>query len=142
MVKVKHWDNADLVVGGCLGSLEEPRCLLVGAYDDAGILRFMGQTTALTGQHRREAAARLKELGAVRSFGGWPTPGRSRWESQRFESWTPLVPDLVCEVAYTRLDAGTGTFRHGCRFVRWRPDKDPSECRLDGRPGLSGRYRP
>jgi len=38
-------------------------------------------------------------------------------------------PVLVCEVRY---DHFSGTrFRHGTKFLRWRPDKRPEACTLD-----------
>jgi ATP-dependent DNA ligase len=41
-----------------------------------------------------------------------------------------LRPELVCEVAYDKLQSGQ-RFRHATGFRRWRPDKPPSECRFD-----------
>jgi ATP-dependent DNA ligase len=38
----------------------------------------------------------------------------------------PLKPGLVVEVQYDQV---TGErFRHGTRFLRWRPDKAPKQC--------------
>ena len=136
MVKIKHWENEDLVVGGFLGPPEDPACLLVGAFDAEGALRFMGCSARLSPGQRREAARHLKDLPRMSSFTAWPQPGRSRWESHRFEEWTPVAPMLVCEMGFTRLDGGF--LRHGCRLIRWRPDNDPGECRWIGlgRPGV------
>jgi ATP-dependent DNA ligase len=40
-----------------------------------------------------------------------------------------LKPKLVAEVAYDQV---TGErFRHGVRFLRWRPDKAPRQCTFD-----------
>jgi ATP-dependent DNA ligase len=40
-----------------------------------------------------------------------------------------LRPELVVEVRYDQV---TGRrFRHGTRFVRWRPDKAPRRCTFD-----------
>jgi ATP-dependent DNA ligase len=33
---------------------------------------------------------------------------------------------LVCEVQYDHFSGGR--FRHGCKFLRWRPDKAPEQC--------------
>jgi ATP-dependent DNA ligase len=33
------------------------------------------------------------------------------------------------EVAYDHFTGGR--FRHGTRFLRWRPDKDPRQCTMD-----------
>ncbi len=37
--------------------------------------------------------------------------------------------ELVCEVEYDQLEGWR--FRHNPRFLRWRPDKTPEQCRLD-----------
>jgi ATP-dependent DNA ligase len=38
----------------------------------------------------------------------------------------PLEPCLVAEVRYDHFSEGR--FRHGTRFERWRPDKEPEQC--------------
>ena len=51
-------------------------------------------------------------------------------EQHQGQSWVPLRPELVVEVTYENLQNGS-RFRHPARFVRWRPDKTPAECRYD-----------
>jgi ATP-dependent DNA ligase len=36
---------------------------------------------------------------------------------------------LVCEVRYDHFSGGR--FRHGTKFLRWRPDKKPKQCTFD-----------
>jgi ATP-dependent DNA ligase len=36
---------------------------------------------------------------------------------------------LVAEVAYEQLQGDR--LRHGARFLRWRPDREPASCRYD-----------
>ncbi|MGH2703888.1 MAG: hypothetical protein ACRDJ4_01955 [Actinomycetota bacterium] len=67
----------------------------------------------------------MPELVGGRGFTGI-RPGDTRWERGRDMAWVPLEPRLVCEVSVSRLDGFP--IRHGARFVRWRPDKDPREC--------------
>ena len=55
--------------------------------------------------------------------------GLSRWSQGKDMSWEPLRPELVCEVAFDHLQGDR--FRHGTTFKRWRPDKQPSDCRYD-----------
>ena len=43
--------------------------------------------------------------------------------------WQPLRPELVVEVRYDHVSGGR--FRHGTRFLRWRPDKPPKSCTMD-----------
>jgi ATP-dependent DNA ligase len=52
--------------------------------------------------------------------------GQSRWTGGKDLSWTPLRPELVCEVAYDHLQGDR--FRHATSFRRWRPDRDAPSC--------------
>ena len=57
-------------------------------------------------------------------------PGaQSRWSGGKDLSWEPLRIERVCEVKYDHLQGDR--FRHATIFLRWRPDKPPSECRYD-----------
>ena len=40
-----------------------------------------------------------------------------------------LDPKLVIEVQYDHFTGGR--FRHGTKFLRWRPDKKPAQCKFD-----------
>ena len=55
--------------------------------------------------------------------------GPSRWSTERTGEWQPVAPKIVVEVAYDHFTGGR--FRHGTRFLRWRPDKDPYQCTMD-----------
>ena len=46
---------------------------------------------------------------------------------RRLARW--VKPKLVVEVSYDRFTGGR--FRHGTRFLRWRPDKAPEQCTFD-----------
>ena len=50
-----------------------------------------------------------------------------------------LEAEVGAEVAFDQVTAGR--FRHGTRFLRWRPDKAPRQCTADQleRPDRSGR---
>ena len=52
--------------------------------------------------------------------------GQSRWTQGKELDWNPVRPELVCEVRYDKLEKNR--FRHGTRFIRFRPDKDPEQC--------------
>ena len=137
MVKVKHYRSADCVVagyrrakgGGGVGSL------LLGVYDEAGLLHHVGFTSSFSDDERRKLLARLEPLEASPEKGGGFTGrapgGPSRWSPEERE-WHALRPELVAEVEYDH--ASGGRFRHGTRFLRWRPDKAPSRCTLDQLP--------
>jgi ATP-dependent DNA ligase len=40
-----------------------------------------------------------------------------------------VKPKLVCEVEYDYFSQGR--FRHGSKFLRWRPEKAPKQCRME-----------
>jgi ATP-dependent DNA ligase len=62
-------------------------------------------------------------------FTGRAPGGPSRWSANRSTEWEPLEPTLVCEVRYDHFSGGR--FRHGTKFLRWRPDKAPRQCTFD-----------
>jgi ATP-dependent DNA ligase len=146
MLKIKHVRSADCVVAGfrwykdrndAIGSL------LLGLYDEGGMLQHVGVTSSFTMAMRQEL---LKELEPLRQdalkdhpwreWGGAVVgdaqrmPGaQSRWSSGKDLSWEPLRPERVCEVKYDHLQGNR--FRHAAVFLRWRPDKPAKDCRYD-----------
>jgi len=140
MVKVKHQRTADSVVGGyrLSKSGDGVGSLLLGLYDESGVLQFVGHTSAFRARERRELLKRLRPLEGGASFGWGRSPGGpSRWSAGRDPSFVPLEPRLVCEVTYDHMQGDR--FRHATGFVRWRPDRDPRDCTFDQ---LSGRRAP
>ena len=131
MVKIKSIRSADCVIGGfryatgarVIGSL------LLGLYDNAGLLNHVGFTSAFKMSERRELTKRFEALKKAPGFTGNAPGGPSRWSTERSGEWEPVDPKLVVEVAY---DHFTGDrFRHGTKILRWRPDKAPRQCTLD-----------
>jgi ATP-dependent DNA ligase len=145
MIKVKHARTAECVVAGfrwhksgkdALGSL------LLGLYDDNGVLQHVGVTSAFTMAQRK---ALVKELAPLRKdamtdhpWKEWAgaaaesnrMPGaQSRWSAGKDLSWEPLRIERVCEVKYDHMQGDR--FRHAAIFLRWRPDKRPEDCRYD-----------
>ena len=43
--------------------------------------------------------------------------------------WEPLAPKLVVEVGCDHFSGGR--FRHGTKFLSWRPDKAPELCTFE-----------
>jgi ATP-dependent DNA ligase len=128
MEKVKNIRTADCVVGGFryaakgggIGSL------LLGLYDDNGLLDHVGFTSSFKAEERLELRQRVEPLIKPPGFTGSAPGGPSRWSTKRSTEWQPLEPSLVVEVAYDHFS--DGRFRHGTTFRRWRPDKRPDQC--------------
>lgn len=131
MLKIKCLRSADCVVGGfryATGS-RQVGSLLLGLYDDQGLLDHVGFTSAISDAERPALTRRLDKLRSGPGFTGDAPGGPSRWSTERSGQWEPLKPRLVAEVQYDHV---TGQrFRHGTRFVRWRPDKLPRQCTME-----------
>jgi len=131
MVKVKPERTADCVVGGFRYAEKHDLVgsLLLGLYDDAGLLNHVGFTSAIPAKEREQLTKDLEALIDEPGFTGSRPGGPSRWRTARSGQWKPLKPKLVVEVKYDQVTAGR--FRHGTAIVRWRPDKDPKQCTFD-----------
>jgi ATP-dependent DNA ligase len=144
MIKVKHARTAECVVAGfrwyktghdAVGSL------LLGLYDDRGVLQHVGVTSSFTMAMRKQLVEELEPLRKnamakhpwkewAQASGGERMPGaQSRWSAGKDLSWEPLRIERVCEVKYDHLQGNR--FRHAAIFQRWRPDKPPEDCRYD-----------
>jgi ATP-dependent DNA ligase len=131
MIKVKQQRTADCVVGGFRYAEKKHvvGSLLLGLYDDEGLLDHVGFTSAIPTAERPKLTRELEALIEPPGFTGDAPGGPSRWNSERTVRWEPLRPTLVVEVRYDQV---TGRrFRHGTGFLRWRPDKDPRQCTFD-----------
>jgi ATP-dependent DNA ligase len=130
MQKIKNYRSADCVVGGfrynegtkVVGSL------LLGLYDDEGLLDHVGFTSSLKAAEKKALTAKLKKFIDGEGFSGDKPGGPSRWSTKRSSEWQPLKPELVVEVCYDHFSGGR--FRHGTRLLRWRPDKAPKQCTM------------
>jgi ATP-dependent DNA ligase len=146
MIKVKHARTADCVVAGFRwykDGKEAVGSLLLGLYDGRGVLQHVGVTSSFTMATRRQL---VSDLAALRTdaleghpWRAWAEadgggqgrmPGaQSRWSAGKDLSWEPLRVERVCEVKYDHLQGDR--FRHAAVFIRWRPDKQPRDCRYD-----------
>ena len=145
MVKVKHQRTADCAVAGFRWHKNGPGTavgsLLLGLYDEAGVLHHVGVCSSFSAGMQRQLAEELAPLreGALaghpwrawqEASGGQRLPGgTSRWSRGKDPSWEALRVERVCEVAYDHLEGDR--FRHATHFLRWRPDKRPEDCRYD-----------
>lgn len=129
MIKVKRLRTADCVVGGFRYATGKPEVgsLLLGLYDEAGLLHHVGFTAAVP--DRAALTAQLEALVAAPGFTGDAPGGPSRWQTERSAVWQPLRPALIAEVRYDHVT--DRRFRHGTAFLRWRPDKAPAQCTME-----------
>jgi ATP-dependent DNA ligase len=127
---VKNIRSADCVVGGFryASKGQEVGSLLLGLYDEAGLLDHVGFTSSMPAGERKALTRKLRDLIAPPGFDGRAPGGPSRWSTERSSEWEPLRPELVVEVQYDHFSGGR--FRHGTKFLRWRPDKDPRQCTM------------
>jgi ATP-dependent DNA ligase len=148
MIKIKHVRTADCVVAGFrwhkAGKDELVGSLLLGLYDEQRRLHHVGVTSSFTMAMRRQLAVELAPLGE-RALEGHPwrewaeaggggemgrmPGGQSRWSAGKDLSWEALRIERVCEVKYDHMQGPR--FRHAAIFLRWRPDKQPGDCRYD-----------
>jgi ATP-dependent DNA ligase len=141
MTKIKHERTCDCVVAGYRVHKSGPDAigsLLLGLFDERGVLASVGVVGAFPMATRKELFAELQPL--VTEFEGHPwnwaahmtgerTPRKnetSRWNAGKDLSFTPLRPERVVEVRYDYMEGAR--FRHTAQFVRWRPDRDPRSC--------------
>jgi ATP-dependent DNA ligase len=117
MVKYKNIRSADCVVGGFryLAEKKLTGSLLLGLYDDDGLLHHVGYTSSIRNEDRRSLTARLEAIRQAPGFTGRSPRGPSRWAPERSGEWEPLKPELVLEVLYDHFSGGR--FRHGTRFM-------------------------
>jgi ATP-dependent DNA ligase len=155
MLKVKHERDCDCVVAGFRWHKKGDRTavgsLLLGLFDDRGVLQHVGVCASFTNQKRLELVEFLapyrKDALVDHPWKEWAIyesatdhgaasgkaeaasrkPGaQSRWSQGKDLSWEPLRPELVVQVAYDHMQGDR--FRHTAQFRRWRSDKQPSDC--------------
>jgi ATP-dependent DNA ligase len=150
LVKVKHQRTADCALAGYrihkdgqgVGSM------LLGLFDDDGVMHHVGVAAAFTASERKQLLAELTPM-TENALDGHPwaqwaefataageegaaqrRPGAtSRWNAGKDLSWVPVRVERVVEVTFGQLE--NGRFRHGVTFIRWRPDRTPESCRYD-----------
>jgi ATP-dependent DNA ligase len=130
-LKVKRLRSADCVVGGFRYATESSLVgsMLLGLYDAEGVLHHVGFTSGIANAVRPALTKKLEALRGGPGFTGNAPGGPSRWATERSGQWEPLKPKLVAEVQYDHVTGDR--FRHGTRFLRWRPDKAPRQCTFD-----------
>jgi ATP-dependent DNA ligase len=131
MRKIKRLRTVDCVIGGFryASAGKVVGSLLLGLYDKDGLLHHVGFSSGIKDADKAELTKKLEALIKPPGFTGKAPGGPSRWSTERSAEWQPLAPKLVIEVQYDHFTGGR--FRHGTRFLRWRPDKKPQQCTMD-----------
>jgi ATP-dependent DNA ligase len=141
MQKIKKQRTADCVVGG-FRYLEKKRqvgSLLLGLFNNEGLLDHVGFSSSIQAKDRPALTKKLEKMIMPPGFTGKAPGGLSRWSTKHSMEWQPLDPTLVVEVQFDHFTGGR--FRHGTKFLRWRPDKAPKDCTMkqvqrENRPAL------
>ncbi len=131
MVKIKPRKTADCVVGGFryAEKKKEVGSLLLGLYDEDGLLHHVGFCSGLKAAERAKLTKKLEAQAGGTGFTGKAPGGPSRWSTKRSTEWVALRPELVVEVGFDHVTGGR--FRHGTSLLRWRPDKAPEQCTME-----------
>jgi ATP-dependent DNA ligase len=130
MEKIKKQRTADCVVGGFRYLEKKPLIgsLLLGLFNENGLLDHVGFTSSIHDDERSALTKKVEGLIKGPGFTGKAPGGPSRWSTKHSTEWEPLETKLVVEVQFDHF-AG-GRFRHGTKFLRWRPDKAPQACTM------------
>jgi ATP-dependent DNA ligase len=131
MQKIKKQRTADCVVGG-FRYLENKKLigsLLLGLYNTKGLLDHVGFTSSIRQENRAAWTKKLEALVKPPGFTGKAPGGLSRWSTKHSAEWQPVENKLVVEVQFDHFTGGR--FRHGTKFLRWRPEKAPKLCTID-----------
>ena len=130
MIKVKHARDADCVAIGYRihKSGEGVGSILLGLYRDDGELQMVGGAASFTVKDRIKLLAELEPL----REGDQVNDGEpSRWNSAADKRWIPCGRRGSPRWPTTRWRATPShgrRFRHAVKFVRWRPDREPTSC--------------
>lgn len=134
MVKIKRLRTVDCVVGGFRFATKKERgvgSLLLGLYNSAGQLDHVGFCSSFSADERLALVKKLASHKGGDGFTGKAPGGPSRWnrDNDRSSEWERLDNKLVVEVQYDHYSGGR--FRHGTKFLRWRPEKNPRQCTFE-----------
>lgn len=121
--RVRH--STEALIGAVSGTLAQPSSLLLGRYDTAGRLRYVGRSTALDARRAREVATALTPAAPSH-------PWRGRTFSAGWGTNQPLhvhltMPHVVAEVSADISRDPAGRWRHPVTFHRLRPDLSPAD---------------
>ena len=130
MQKIKKQRTADCVVGGFRYLEKKPLVgsLLLGLYNSQGLLDHVGFSSSIRNEDRADLTRKLEKLSKPPGFTGKKPGGLTRWSAKQSMEWTPVENKLVAEVQFDHFTGGR--FRHGTKFLKWRPEKSPKDCTI------------
>src|ERR1700680_3749186 len=131
MQKIKKKRRPADCVGGGFRYLEKKPLvgsLLLGLFNDQGLLDHVGFCSSIHAEERSALTKKLEKIIKPPGFTGKAPGGQSRWSTKHSMEWEPLDNQLVAEVQFDHFTGGR--FRHGTKFLRWRPEKAPRDCTM------------
>jgi ATP-dependent DNA ligase len=131
MLKIKRIRSADCVVAGFRYGTDSAFAgsMLLGLFNDDGKLDHVGFCSSIADAEKPPLTKQLEALAGGPGFTGKAPGGPSRWSTERTSTYVALEHRLVAEVLFDQVTGDR--FRHGTKFLRWRPDKAPAQCRFD-----------
>lgn len=134
-LKYKVRETAEAIVGGVTGALAGPRTLLLGRYDAAGRLAYVGRATTLPRAEGVAVAGLLTEAALGHPWMGWSLS--AGWGSRETLDLTLVEPELVVEVGVDVARDASGRWRHPARWHRVRAEMHPMHVPKFGEPDSS-----
>jgi ATP-dependent DNA ligase len=124
VVKVKDRKTADCVVVGVRWKAKPTQLatLLLGLHREDGGIDYVG-SAAVGARRHAEIFALVEPLLVGAPDRGFSEP--NRWGGGELAE-SALRPELVAEVQFDKVQGNR--FRHGAKFLRFRPDKEPEQC--------------
>ncbi|MFI5887669.1 hypothetical protein [Streptomyces sp. NPDC051554] len=118
-------ETTEAIVGAVTGTLTAPTRLLLGRFDDDGLLQYTGRTTTLARTASITAAALLAPARHGYPWSDWSFS--AGWGSRETLNVTLVEPQLVAEVSVDVARSTVGRWRHPARLHRARPDLSPTD---------------
>lgn len=125
-LKVKHRETIEVVCAAVIGPIEKPEAIVAGLPIN-GELRIVGRSAPLKPAAAKALGARLRPPAGTHP---WPERIKSttldRFNPGQEDTPLTLIQPVVIEVSADTAWSGD-SFRHALRFLRHRPELDPSD---------------
>ena len=123
--KFKQRTTEEALIGAVIGPITRPESIVVGRYTDSGQLVIVGRSVPLSAAQSTSLATILQPAGPGHP---WPdTVISSRFGNGRDRvTLTKVTPTVVAEVSVDTARQA-GVWRHGVRYLRYRPELEPHD---------------